>query len=138
MTTVTSKQLRKPKLPVRQQKRPGKAVRTVPNSSSVSVQPCRKASQLTARHPDKAATVGRGTKQARVIAMLRAPGGATIGKISAAAGWQPHSVRGFLAGVIKKKLSLTLVSALSGDERIYRITGGEQEEPAAAAQASSA
>jgi hypothetical protein len=53
---------------------------------------------------------------------LRAPGGATIESMARAAGWQPHSVRGFLAGVVRKKLGLTLVSAAGENGRIYRIS----------------
>ena len=54
--------------------------------------------------------------------MLRAPSGATIEAMARAAKWQPHSVRGFLAGVVRKKLGLTLVSAGSENGRVYRIT----------------
>ena len=63
-----------------------------------------------------------GSKQARIIAMLRAPSGATIDAMVHATGWQPHSVRGFLAGIIRKKLGLNLVSAAAETGRIYRIT----------------
>jgi Protein of unknown function (DUF3489) len=67
-------------------------------------------------------TVSRESKKARIIAMLRAPGGATIEAMARAAKWQPHSVRGFLAGVVRKKLGLSLVSADGENARVYRIT----------------
>lgn len=63
------------------------------------------------------------SKQAGVIAMLQRPEGATIGEIGAAFGWQPHTVRGVLAGALKKKLGLDIVS--DKDEtrgRIYRLS----------------
>ena len=62
------------------------------------------------------------SKKALIIAMLRAPSGATIEAMMRATGWQPHSVRGFLAGVIRKKLGLDLVSAAAAESgRVYRI-----------------
>ena len=66
-------------------------------------------------------TAGGESKKAHIIAMLRAPGGVTIEAMARAAKWQPHSVRGFLAGVVRKKLGLTLVSADGKNGCVYRI-----------------
>lgn len=66
------------------------------------------------------------SKQSRVVELLRAPGGATIAAVMKVTGWQQHSVRGFLAGAVKKKMGLELTSETSGDGRIYRIVGGPQ------------
>ena len=66
--------------------------------------------------------VERVTKHDRVLELLSQRNGATIPEMMQATGWQQHSVRGFLAGTVKKKLGFTLTSSKSeGDLRRYRI-----------------
>jgi len=70
----------------------------------------------------KARKLREGTKQAQLIAMLRAPDGATIAEIVAATGWQPRTVRGAFAGALKKKLGLEVTSEkVEGRGRVYRL-----------------
>jgi Protein of unknown function (DUF3489) len=53
--------------------------------------------------------------------MLRSPSGTTIAAMTKATGWQQHSVRGFLAGVVRKRLKLKLGSEKVDGNRVYRI-----------------
>jgi len=70
----------------------------------------------------KARTPRTGTKQAKLIEMLRAEGGATIDEIVEALGWRAHTVRGAMAGALKRKLGLTITSAkVEHRGRVYRI-----------------
>ncbi|MCL4711969.1 MAG: DUF3489 domain-containing protein [Pseudorhodoplanes sp.] len=68
------------------------------------------------------------SKQAEVIGMLRTPQGTTIPAIIKVTGWQRHSVRGFFADVVRKKLSLTLESEKKeGADRVYRVVAGKSK-----------
>lgn len=61
------------------------------------------------------------SKQDKVLEMLRAPSGTTIAAIMKATSWQQHSVRGFFAGTVRRKLKLNLTSKKVDDQRVYRI-----------------
>jgi Protein of unknown function (DUF3489) len=78
----------------------------------------------TSGDPD-AQKSGPGSKQSRIIAMLQSPSGTTIAAMTKATGWQQHSVRGFLAGVVRKRLKLKLGSKKVDGNRVYRIAGGD-------------
>jgi Protein of unknown function (DUF3489) len=71
------------------------------------------------------------SKQSRVIAMLQSPAGATIAAMIQATGWQQHSVRGFLAGVVRKRLKLKLSSKKVEGTRVYRVAIGDSGKPGA-------
>jgi hypothetical protein len=77
-----------------------------------------------AKTPLKAAEpkVERVTKQERVLTLLSQPEGASIEEMMQATDWQQHSVRGFLAGTVKKKLGFPMTSSKPNDgARRYRI-----------------
>ena len=65
------------------------------------------------------------SKQARVLALLRGPNGATIATVMRTTGWQPHTVRGFFAAVVRKKLGLRLESEKRDGVRVYLIVAGK-------------
>ncbi|MGD9924248.1 MAG: DUF3489 domain-containing protein [Pseudorhodoplanes sp.] len=95
--------------------------------------PARKAKTATAKKSRKAVAAiplkqRANSKQAGVIGMLRQPQGTSISAVMNATGWQQHSVRGFFAGTVRKKLGLTLESEKSdGRERIYRVVAVRQD-----------
>jgi len=71
---------------------------------------------------DKPVRTRADSKQALVIGLLQRPEGATIAQIMQATGWQQHTVRGTLAGTLKKRLGLTITSTKeAGGQRVYRI-----------------
>jgi hypothetical protein len=66
------------------------------------------------------------TKQDRVVAMLRRTDGTSVAAVMKATGWQKHSVHGFFAGVVRKKLRLNLMSEEKEGKWIYRIVDGKR------------
>jgi Protein of unknown function (DUF3489) len=90
-------------------------------SKSASSAPPAKPSRRTV-DDTRPENVNSGSKQSRVLTMLQSPAGATIAAVMKATGWQPHSVRGFLAGVVRKRLKLELGSTKVDGNRVYRIT----------------
>ena len=98
-----------------------------PGTENRAVKPTSAASGL----PGQTAKSGRPvkprnseSKQANVLSMLRSPTGATIAAMMQATGWRQHSVRGFLAGVVRKRLKLKLTSKKVDGTRVYQIAGG--------------
>ena len=107
-----------------------KSVKKRSAASSAGAGGAAKSSQQTTIDPtDKKAEPG--SKQSRVIAMLQSPAGATIAAMMQATGWQQHSVRGFLAGVVRKRLKLKLGSKKVNGTRVYRVASGASGKPGA-------
>ena len=95
-------------------------VATKKPKSGKKATPAKKAS----KNAKKAAGARDGSKAAKILEMLKRPGGATGKELQKASGWQPHSVRGFLSGTVGKKMGLTVVSTKGEDgERSYSIKG---------------
>jgi len=85
-------------------------------------QSCRSALGHQTKIEAAPAAIPQGTKQALLIDLLNRKNGATIAEITKAIGWQAHSVRGAISGIIKKKLGLNVTSELVGSRgRVYRI-----------------
>ena len=94
------------------------------NTSVASTVPVAANPSLPAHDQPASQSASPGTKQSRVVAMLRSPRGATIAAMMKATDWQQHSVRGFLAGVVRKRLKLKLSSKKVDGNRVYQIAGG--------------
>jgi len=68
------------------------------------------------------ARLNHGSKTAKILDLLKRPGGVTLKELMKATGWQPHSVRGFLSGTLKKKMETPVESLMSADgNRTYRV-----------------
>jgi hypothetical protein len=105
--------------------------------------PAKRRAKAKAARPAKGApavkpTPRAGTKQGLMIDMLKRPEGATVEQIAAATGWQHHTIRGAISGVLKKKLGLTVEAirvrevgpnkvGAKGSTTVYRITGSDSK-----------
>jgi hypothetical protein len=89
----------------------------------------RRPTSRKSENKDRQVAIRAGTKQSTAIEMLRSSKGATIDGLMQATGWQQHSVRGFLAGVVRKRLKLDLASVVVDGVRCYRITGDDAAKP---------
>jgi hypothetical protein len=92
-------------------------------SASDKVKPIARVSKRASKPRSTPPSPARPTKQQAIISALQQPNGATIASLSEKTGWQPHSVRGFLAGQLKK-LGIKLQSEKTDGERRYRIPAG--------------
>jgi hypothetical protein len=81
-----------------------------------------KATKKTQRSAKEAGAAKEGSKAAKIIDLLMRPNGATLAEIMKAAGWQAHSVRGFISGTLTKKMGLAVASAKAEDgDRTYSL-----------------
>lgn len=92
-----------------------------PKRPSASTAKSRGTNAKAAPAPPKPAV----TKQSQLLALLRSPRGGTIEQMITLTGWQAHTVRGTISGVVRKRLKLNVVTtaAANGGARTYRIVG---------------
>ena len=114
--------------PAKKSKSPARSSSKSKPPNVAGTRPLQEPAQPTATHSGGVSKKIATSKQSQVIAMLQSASGATIAAMMKATGWQQHSVRGFLAGVVRKKLKLKLNSMKVDGDRVYRIDHGTEAE----------
>jgi hypothetical protein len=90
--------------------------------SGKKARPAKKAPKGRAKFKAAKPEARDGSKTARILDLLKRPGGVTAKELMKATSWQPHSVRGFLSGTVGKKMGLTVTSVKGDDgERVYKL-----------------
>jgi hypothetical protein len=111
MTTVNPEE----KTPAKTKKKAGVA-RSRAHAAPPEAKPARKPAPAK-----KPATARHGSKTAKILDLLKRPGGVTLKELMKITGWQAHSVRGFLSGTVIKRMEIPVESSLSADSgRAYR------------------
>jgi hypothetical protein len=113
MTTLISEE-QKEQTPAPAKKKPGVAKRRAHVAPS-KAKPDRKAPRAK-----KAATARHGGKTAKILDLLKRPGGVTLKELMKVTDWQAHSVRGFISGTVGKKMGISVESSSCDGERVYR------------------
>jgi hypothetical protein len=107
--------------------KPTKKARVAPRRANVAPKKAKSGKKASpAKKAPKGAKKAKGardgSKAAKILDLLKRPGGATSKELQKASGWQPHSVRGFLSGTVGKKMGLTVTSTKGEDgERSYSV-----------------
>lgn len=96
----------------------GKRSAPAARKPSAKASPSKRSLSRAASSPDSGAT---SSKQSRLIALLKSDHGATVSQMTELTGWQPHTVRGTISGVLRKKLGLDVSCTGEAGSRVYRI-----------------
>lgn len=123
-----------------QSKKPAKSSHTSVTKKSVArsaSKPAAKQTKAARTQPQQNARRPQAdSKQGKLIKLLQGDDGATLAQLTKLTGWQPHTVRGVISGVLRKKLKLDVQSskAPEGGERVYRIAGAAKTATTLAAE----